>query len=379
MTTESTSEVNVEVLSNEKIEDLTVTQEACDLIEKETGFAARDLLKHLKEGTLGSLKYQVSLAKRLILAERKYQEDVFGPAGYVNWKHRAEKAEEKVKDHEEHIKYSYKALGNVNKSLYIFDHIYTLKKNLDTMLKLEVEHNRARVKLTHERDQAEFKLDVAVDLLKQVEKITFNHVGYDILMEGPKPYLKITSTLAKSLSDLNLRINRSGLLEGDKVKEPKDVTPVVGDQRKCPKCKTGVNSPELGGTDKCFHCNTCGYINCGDYPRPLQAESLTEVINKALTSLPKGWLLMLQLENSSGFWTLDPPTGERIDPKEYTREDKTMVQQGKDAIAYAISKDGNQAMYRKNLVATAELLRFEETMKVLAEHFTEYDINIEKR
>ena len=31
---------------------------------------------------------------------------------------------------------------------------------------------------------------------------------------------------------------------------------------KCPICATGKNSSRLGGSDFCFHCDTCGFIEC---------------------------------------------------------------------------------------------------------------------
>lgn len=30
----------------------------------------------------------------------------------------------------------------------------------------------------------------------------------------------------------------------------------------CPHCHTGKNSPDHGGNDRCFHCDSCGYIGC---------------------------------------------------------------------------------------------------------------------
>ncbi len=33
---------------------------------------------------------------------------------------------------------------------------------------------------------------------------------------------------------------------------------------KCP-CCDGKNSPAEGGTIKCLHCGTCGYIECADW------------------------------------------------------------------------------------------------------------------
>jgi hypothetical protein len=43
-------------------------------------------------------------------------------------------------------------------------------------------------------------------------------------------------------------------------------TPPAGET--CPHCKTGTNSPEHGGNDKCFHCGSCGYIGCDTYGAP---------------------------------------------------------------------------------------------------------------
>lgn len=33
---------------------------------------------------------------------------------------------------------------------------------------------------------------------------------------------------------------------------------------KCPKCKIGNNSEDLGGNKNCFHCGRCGYVECTD-------------------------------------------------------------------------------------------------------------------
>ena len=33
---------------------------------------------------------------------------------------------------------------------------------------------------------------------------------------------------------------------------------------RCPKCKIGKNSKEQGGNAKCFHCDSCSYIECGE-------------------------------------------------------------------------------------------------------------------
>lgn len=34
------------------------------------------------------------------------------------------------------------------------------------------------------------------------------------------------------------------------------------ESEKCPHCHEGSNSRAEGGTDRCFHCDTCGYIGC---------------------------------------------------------------------------------------------------------------------
>ena len=31
---------------------------------------------------------------------------------------------------------------------------------------------------------------------------------------------------------------------------------------KCPKCKTGKNTKDEGGNERCFHCDSCGYVEC---------------------------------------------------------------------------------------------------------------------
>jgi transcription elongation factor Elf1 len=30
----------------------------------------------------------------------------------------------------------------------------------------------------------------------------------------------------------------------------------------CPACGTGKNSEDFGGNDRCFHCDTCGLVEC---------------------------------------------------------------------------------------------------------------------
>jgi hypothetical protein len=35
---------------------------------------------------------------------------------------------------------------------------------------------------------------------------------------------------------------------------------------KCPSCKVGKNSRDLGGNDLCFHCDSCGYVQCVESP-----------------------------------------------------------------------------------------------------------------
>lgn len=40
------------------------------------------------------------------------------------------------------------------------------------------------------------------------------------------------------------------------------------EEKKCPKCKKGVNSEPDGGNENCFHCSDCGYIECGEDATP---------------------------------------------------------------------------------------------------------------
>lgn len=40
------------------------------------------------------------------------------------------------------------------------------------------------------------------------------------------------------------------------------------EEKKCPKCKKGVNSEPDGGNENCFHCSDCGYIECGEEATP---------------------------------------------------------------------------------------------------------------
>lgn len=42
------------------------------------------------------------------------------------------------------------------------------------------------------------------------------------------------------------------------------------EEKKCPKCKKGVNSEPYGGNENCFHCSDCGYIECGEDATPPQ-------------------------------------------------------------------------------------------------------------
>lgn len=33
----------------------------------------------------------------------------------------------------------------------------------------------------------------------------------------------------------------------------------------CPICVVGRNSRDEGGTDNCFHCDTCGFVECTSF------------------------------------------------------------------------------------------------------------------
>ena len=33
-------------------------------------------------------------------------------------------------------------------------------------------------------------------------------------------------------------------------------------EEKCPICNVGRNSKSLGGSNNCFHCDTCGFVEC---------------------------------------------------------------------------------------------------------------------
>lgn len=61
--------------------------------------------------------------------------------------------------------------------------------------------------------------------------------------------------------------------------------------------------------------------------------------NVACRDLPLGWSLVLEMEQGSGGFTLASPGGDNVDPEEYTSVDHSLVQQGLDAIAYAVSKE----------------------------------------
>lgn len=36
------------------------------------------------------------------------------------------------------------------------------------------------------------------------------------------------------------------------------------DLPKCPKCQSGINSLANGGSHRCFHCNSCAYVECAE-------------------------------------------------------------------------------------------------------------------
>jgi hypothetical protein len=44
----------------------------------------------------------------------------------------------------------------------------------------------------------------------------------------------------------------------------------------CPECQQGCNSKALGGTEKCFHCDVCGLLEC-----EVTSPSLEELRNGA--------------------------------------------------------------------------------------------------
>lgn len=84
-----------------------------------------------------------------------------------------------------------------------------------------------------------------------------------------------------------------------------------------------------------------GWPKCNDQPSrvvKLQKESMKEFANEVCRDIPEGWLLMLQMENGAGYFTLDHPEGYRIDPEDYTSVDHDIMRQGRDALAYAIEQ-----------------------------------------
>jgi len=44
----------------------------------------------------------------------------------------------------------------------------------------------------------------------------------------------------------------------------------------CPDCEIGRNSEAYGGNDRCFHCDTCGLIECVVTSPALKNRSINE-------------------------------------------------------------------------------------------------------
>lgn len=45
----------------------------------------------------------------------------------------------------------------------------------------------------------------------------------------------------------------------------------------CPQCKTGGNARFKGGNDRCFHCGSCGFVECiATSPETGRCESMSE-------------------------------------------------------------------------------------------------------
>lgn len=66
------------------------------------------------------------------------------------------------------------------------------------------------------------------------------------------------------------------------------------------------------------------------------ANELLDFANKVCRDLPEKYELALHMEKRSGGFVLYH-NGLSIDPEDYTSVDNTMIQQGEDALAYAIA------------------------------------------
>lgn len=66
-------------------------------------------------------------------------------------------------------------------------------------------------------------------------------------------------------------------------------------------------------------------------------ETVPGFANEVCRGLPEGWALHLEMEQGSAGLTLYDAYGDAVDPEEYTSVDCSLLQQGRAALAYAIS------------------------------------------
>ena len=55
---------------------------------------------------------------------------------------------------------------------------------------------------------------------------------------------------------------------------------------KCPVCGVGENSIDDGGNDKCFHCGTCGFVECECF-NPYTKDPIKDILDMIESRLIK--------------------------------------------------------------------------------------------
>jgi len=55
---------------------------------------------------------------------------------------------------------------------------------------------------------------------------------------------------------------------------------------KCPVCGVGENGNDEGGNERCFHCNTCGFVECECF-YPGAEDPIEDILDMIRTRLIK--------------------------------------------------------------------------------------------